>query len=321
VEIPGKMQLRTGAALCLGPGGGVVSGWSSVFSFQFSVVSGQWSVVSGQWSVVSGQWSVFSFQCPRSSPLGGRGSCRAVSGNRRVLLWCLGGIVSPRNDTEYTEKPRGNGRAVDGSQRVEFSFQCPRSSPWEGEAPAEPRVATVGLLWWCVGGFISPRNTRNIRKNPGATGEPLTEASGWSLVFSACEVPLGRARLLPSRGWQPWGCCGGVWVDLFHHGRTRNTRKNNGATDEPLAEASGWSSVFSACEVPPWEGEAPAEPWVATEGCCCGVWVDLFHHGRTRNTRKNPGATGEPLAEASGWSSVFSAREVPPWEGEAPAEP
>ena len=62
VEIPGKMQLRTGAALCLGPGGGVVSGWSSVFSFQFSVVSGQWSVVSGQWSVVSGQWSVVSGQ-------------------------------------------------------------------------------------------------------------------------------------------------------------------------------------------------------------------------------------------------------------------
>ena len=39
VEIPGKMQLRTGAALCLGAGGGVVSGWSSVFSFQFSVFS------------------------------------------------------------------------------------------------------------------------------------------------------------------------------------------------------------------------------------------------------------------------------------------
>ena len=46
VEIPGKMQLRTGAALCLGPGGGVVNGWSSVFSFQFSVFSGQFSVFS-----------------------------------------------------------------------------------------------------------------------------------------------------------------------------------------------------------------------------------------------------------------------------------
>ena len=44
VEIPGKMQLRTGAALCLGPGGGVVNGWSSVFSFQCSVVSFQFSV-------------------------------------------------------------------------------------------------------------------------------------------------------------------------------------------------------------------------------------------------------------------------------------
>ncbi|MEY4185793.1 MAG: hypothetical protein RIT02_827 [Planctomycetota bacterium] len=51
VEIPGKMQLRTGAALCLGPGGGVVSGWSSVFSFQCSVFSFQCSVVSGQFSV------------------------------------------------------------------------------------------------------------------------------------------------------------------------------------------------------------------------------------------------------------------------------
>jgi hypothetical protein len=90
VEIPGKMQLRTGAALCLGPGGGVVNGWSSVFSFQCSVFSGQWSVVS--------------FQCMRSFPLGGRGSCRAVGGNRGVLLWCVGGFISPRKDTEYTEK-------------------------------------------------------------------------------------------------------------------------------------------------------------------------------------------------------------------------
>jgi len=29
----------------------------------------------------------------------------------------------------------------------------------------------------------------------------------------------------------------------------------------------------------PWEGEAPAEPRVETNGCYCGVWVDLFHHG------------------------------------------
>ena len=37
----------------------------------------------------------FSFQCMRSFPLGGRGSCRAVCGNRGVLLWCLGRTEFP----------------------------------------------------------------------------------------------------------------------------------------------------------------------------------------------------------------------------------
>ena len=43
------------------------------------------------------------------STLGGRGSCRAAGGNQRVLLWCLGGLISPRKDTENTEKRRGEG--------------------------------------------------------------------------------------------------------------------------------------------------------------------------------------------------------------------
>ena len=83
-----------------------------------------------------------------------------------MLLWCLGVLISPRKDTEYTEKRRVDGRAVCGRRPWEGAGSCRAGQPWEGEAPAEPRVETDG-------------------------------------------------------------CDCGVWVGLFHHGKTRNTRKND----------------------------------------------------------------------------------------------
>ena len=92
---------------------------------------------------------------PSRLTLGGRGSCRAAGGNQRVLLWCLGGLISPRKDTENTEKRRGEGCAVcvcrpwEGEAPAEPRESVARPAvpsrlTWEGEAPAEPRVETNG---------------------------------------------------------------------------------------------------------------------------------------------------------------------------------
>ncbi len=67
----------------------------------------------------------------------------------------------------------------------------------------------------------------------------------------------------------------------------------------------------------PWEGEAPAEPRVETNGCYCGVWVDLFHHG----IHGIHGNTTERLSRCLRVPTVVVHERSRPWWGEAPAEP
>jgi hypothetical protein len=68
---------------------------------------------------------------------------------------------------------------------------------------------------------------------------------------------------------------------------------------------------------PPREGEAPAEPRVETNGCYCGVWVDLFHHG----IHGIHGNTTERLSRCLRVPTVVVHERSRPWWGEAPAEP
>ena len=67
------------------------------------------------------------------------------------------------------------------------------------------------------------------------------------------------------------------------------------------------------------EGAVPAEPRVETHGRSCGVWVGLFHHGKTR---KNDRLTVALFACGDlGRARLPPSRGIVFREGEAPAEP
>ena len=69
------------------------------------------------------------------------------------------------------------------------------------------------------------------------------------------EVPLGRARILPSR--TPW-------------------------EDEAPAEPDALGRTRLLPSRTPWEGEAPAEPRVKTNGCYC-VFLGWFYFTTERH--------------------------------------
>ncbi len=111
-----------------------------------------------------------------ATPSGGRVSCRAAGGNQRLFLRCLGGFISPRKHTEYTENDVVTGRrracrAVFVSQRVLSMSGHPlgiarlppsRSPPREGASPAEPDVSAQCSVF-------------SIAKSPLREGEATAE--------------------------------------------------------------------------------------------------------------------------------------------------
>jgi len=164
-------------------------------------------------------------------------------------------------------------------------------SPTLGRARLPPSRQPLGGRGSCQAG--QPSGGRGSRRavNPREGEAPAEPAN------------LGRARLPPSRQTS-----GG-------RGSRRAVNPLGGRGSCQAGQPSGGRGSRRAAK--PREGEAPAEPRVETNGCYCGVWVDLFHHG----IHGIHGNTTERLSRCLRVPTVVVHERSRPWWGEAPAEP